>query len=92
MNLQDFAELKALELAKKLFVILVEFKNGDKTIIKDPGMDQPWHTKNKKLADDNARLYEQRPEIVKAAAMTLEEAFAILQRHFADTNKLKFKL
>lgn len=92
MDLQDFAELKALELAKNLFVILVEFKNGDKTIIKDPGMDRPWSTKNKKLADDNARLYEQRPEIVKAAAMTLEEAFAILQRHFADNNKLKFKL
>lgn len=86
MTLEELYELKALEAARSIYVILVENTNGDKVLVKDPGLDRPWSSRNKKLAEDHARLFERNNRIRKAGAVTLEEAFNILQKQFAKSN------
>lgn len=92
MNRSDFAEIKALELSKSLYVILIERTNGEFSLVKDPGMDRPWSTKNRKFAITTADEVDRDPKIRRAEAKTVEEAFNILQRKFAENHKLKFKL
>lgn len=84
MQSQDYAELKALELSESLYVILAERMDGVTILIPDLGLDRPWTTRNKRLADDNASMYQRAPECRKAAAMTLGEAFTILRKQLAQ--------
>lgn len=87
----NLAELKALHAARTIYVVVAERRDGTKILLQDPGMNRPWSTKNKRLADSHAAEV-QRSGYRKAAAMTLEEAFTLLQKQFSDANKKKFKL
>lgn len=80
MDLQDFAEFKALQAADQIYVIVAERADGRIILVADPGLGKPWHSKNKKLADDHARLLERDPNCRKASAMTINDAFPVLQK------------
>jgi len=80
MDLQDFAEFKALQVADRTYVIVAERKDGRIILVADPGLGKPWSSRNKKLADDHARALEQDPLCRKASAMTINDAFPILQK------------
>ena len=60
-------------IAKTEYVIVV--KDGSHyNLIVDPGLHQPWHTKNKKRADGVAQEAD-------GQAMLLEDAFKFLMKH-----------
>ena len=87
MTLEELYEIKALEAARSIFVILAERTDGDVVLVRDPGMNKPWSSRNKLLAEDHARLISRNPQVRKAGAVTLEEAFTVLQKRFSETKK-----
>lgn len=89
MTLEEFFELKALDMARTTYVVLAEDVNGNRILLQDPGMDRPWSSKNRKLADSHAQEIERSRQYRKAAAVTLEEAFTILQQQFAKSRRRK---
>lgn len=88
MNLQDLAEIKALQLADSIYVVMLEKTDGNWTVARDPGLDQPWHTRNKLLADKMAGDFQRLPDVRKAEARTLGEAFLLLQGKFSQSINL----
>jgi hypothetical protein len=86
MNLQDMTEIKALELSEKIYVVLIEKKDGNFTIAKDPGMGRPWSSRNRRLAIDTADEFQKHAGIRKAAAMTLGEAITFIESHLPRLN------
>lgn len=85
MNREELYELHAASTAQKIYVVLIKFKNGLHTIAKDVGEEKPWSSRNKQLAEDHAREFQKLdPQIDKAGAVTLEEAFTILQQNFSQ--------
>lgn len=88
MNLQDLAEIKALQLAESIYVVLLEKTDGSWTIARDPGLDRPWHTRSKQLADKMAADFQAMPQVRKAEARTLGEAFLLLQGKFSQSVNL----
>lgn len=88
MDRQDFAEIKALQLADSIYVVMLETTDGKWTVARDPGLDQPWHTRNKSLADKMAADFQAMPKIRKAEARTLGEAFLLLQGKFSQSVNL----
>lgn len=91
MHLSDLFDLKAKIIADNTYVILVEHKRRGLILVKDPGLDRPWSTQNKKLADSHAADYAKDPMAVKASAVTLSEAFDILQKKFSEQYQAKIK-
>lgn len=57
--------------AKTTYVILMKDDRGNVTLLADPGMQQPWSSKNKRLADFHAKE-------CNGEARTWQEAFDIL--------------
>ena len=89
MTREELFELKAAQAARSIFVILVEMTNGETVLVRDPGLNKPWSSRNKKLAEDHARLIENEKRVRKAGAVTLEEAFTVLQKKFAQSQAEK---
>lgn len=58
-------------LSKSIFVILMKDSNGRLTLLADPGMNRPWSSKNKRLADFHAKACD-------GEARTWSEAFSLL--------------
>lgn len=87
MNLNELFDLKAQQVANTTYVIVAQRRDGTKLLVRDPGLDRPWSSKNRLLADSHAKACERSPGIVKAGAMTLAEAFHILQSDFATKHK-----
>lgn len=60
-------------IAKSTYVILLKDKHGSLTLLADPGLNQPWHSTNKKLADFHASQ-------CGGEAQTIEDAFRLLHK------------
>ena len=60
-------------IASTTYVILVKDPQGNPTLIMDPGLGQPWHSKNKRLADFHASK-------CNGEARTFREAWDILMK------------
>ena len=58
-------------LSNTVYVIIMKDSNGRLTLLADPGLNQPWSSKNKRLADFHARECD-------GEARTWKEAFALL--------------
>lgn len=61
----------AWRLAKTTYVVLVKDDQGKLTLIADPGLGQPWHSRNKRFADQVASE-------CNGMAATYEDAFKLL--------------
>jgi hypothetical protein len=66
-------ELFLLHRARQVFVVMVRDKHGNPTLLFDPGMDRPWSSTNKKLADFQASA-------CGGETHTVESAWSILLR------------
>ena len=60
-------------LSQRIYVILMKDAQGNLTLLADPGMNQPWSSKNKRLADFHAKQCD-------GEARTWGEAFALLAK------------
>ncbi len=69
---------------KRLYVIV---SNDGSTLVKDPGMDRPWATNNKSIADFHCKEI-QKATRKKCAVYLLEEALPLILRH--PKNQPKF--
>lgn len=58
-------------LSKSIYVVLMKDSKGKLTLLADPGMNKPWSSKNKRLADFHAHECD-------GEARTWGEAFALL--------------
>lgn len=72
----------AWRLAKTTYVVLVKDDQGRLTLIADPGMNQPWHSQNKRFADTVASECD-------GMAATWEDAFKLLLK---DNPKFEHQL
>ena len=61
-------------LARTVYVVLMKDDAGNPTLLVDPGLDRPWSSKNKRLADFHAKQ-------CNGEARTWQEAFDILKKH-----------
>lgn len=61
----------AARIAKTTYVILLKDNHDRLTLLADPGMSQPWHSRNKKLADYHAKECD-------GEARTFEDAWKLL--------------
>jgi hypothetical protein len=68
-----FNETHIAALSQRIFVILLKDEKGRLTLLADPGMNQPWSSKNKRLADFHAKQCD-------GEARTWAEAFALLAK------------
>lgn len=66
-----FNEQHIASLSSRIYVILLKDAQGRLTLLADPGMNQPWSSKNKRLADFHAHQCD-------GEARTWAEAFALL--------------
>lgn len=73
----------AARIARTTYVILLKDDRGRTTLLADPGMGQPWHSGNKRLADFHARE-------CGGEAHTWESAFAILRKEAPDLEKVLY--
>ncbi len=71
---------KVLHFASSTFVVLMKDQKGRLTLLADPGMDRPWSSKNKKLADFHAKE-------CNGEARTWGEAFSLLQKEYPQFEK-----
>jgi hypothetical protein len=67
-------------LAKTIYVILLRDAKGKLTLLADPGLNRPWSSKNKKLADFHASQCD-------GEARTYGEAFELLRKEHPDLEK-----
>lgn len=68
-----FNEQHITALSQRIYVILMKDEKGRLTLLADPGMNQPWSSKNKRLADFHAKQCD-------GEARTWAEAFRLLAK------------
>lgn len=77
--MHPFANI-AERLSKTTYVILLRDEHKNITLLADPGLNRPWSSKNKRLADFHAAQ-------CNGEAHTWESAFSILRKEFPDFEK-----
>jgi hypothetical protein len=70
---RDLFHAVATRVAKSTYVILLRDQKGCLTLLADPGLNRPWSSKNKRLADFHASK-------CGGEARTYEDAFSLLHK------------
>lgn len=73
MNEREVFHSIANRIARSTYVILLKDQRGHLTLLADPGLNRPWSSKNKKLADFHAKQCD-------GEARTYEDAFRLLHK------------
>lgn len=101
----DFAGSSAFSrIAKSTYVVLMKDDEGKLTLLADPGMQRPWSSRSKQVADFHAKecdgmaetfenafklLMKESPGFEKELQARAEKKFTDITKTFLDQNSLK---